>query len=94
MPISKSKRRVVCAAILYQDFIVCGARHFDMPMHSVLGKIPHHITEAGFVDQGFIDQWGVFMDRKEAFLVAKSARQIRRKTGGKDSKKLYSEDLY
>lgn len=27
-------------------------------------------------EQGFIDQWGTFMDRKEAYQVAKAAGQI------------------
>ena len=44
-------------------------------------------------EQGFIDQWGVFMTRDEAWGIAKSAQQIKfmpeRPPGP-----LFSEDLY
>jgi len=51
-------RMVVCAAILVKGSIHIGPRHFDQTMirHMVsLGEIP---------EQGFIDQWGVFMTRR------------------------------
>jgi len=45
--------------------------------------------------QGFVDQYGVFMDRKEALQVAKEAGQLniaRIKTW--PDNELFSEDLY
>lgn len=45
--------------------------------------------------QGFVDQYGVFMDRFEALQVAKDAGQLniaRPKTSPED--RLFSEDLY
>lgn len=87
------QRRVVCAANKHRTFgvLILGARHFDQLMHSqieMLGYRRHPF------DQGFIDQWGVFMDRKEAYQVAKNANQILQKTGNLNDETLYSEDLY
>ncbi len=93
--VDRTQRKVICAAILYGDFLVCGARHYDTPMHSVLGKIPFHIIDQHEdPQQGFIDQWGKFMSRHEAFEVATAAGQIIQKTGNPNGKELYSEDLY
>jgi hypothetical protein len=45
--------------------------------------------------QGFIDQYGVFMDRKEAYAVASAAGQINtRRPKGYPEYMLFSEDLY
>lgn len=43
--------------------------------------------------QGFIDQFGDFLDREEACVVAKAQKQRRRRCGG-DEETLYSENLY
>lgn len=44
-------------------------------------------------DQGFIDQYGVWMDRQEAYKIAEAAGQV--KFGPEHSRgTLYSEDLY
>lgn len=92
-------RVVVCAACKYGDLIVCGARHYDKVMVSQLKAIPEddevRLMNRGEVIQGFIDQWGVFMNREEALVVAKAAGQInyrRPKTSPEDE--LFSEDLY
>lgn len=92
-------RFVVCAACRYGEMIICGARHYDMVMHGVLAQLKEDrlfaFEEVGKVEQGFIDQRGVFMDREEAFLVAEAAGQLnvrREKTPGKGT--LFSEDLY
>lgn len=88
-------RRVVCAAIRRKDdgAMVCSARHFDAAMHSQIEGsfyMRHQWQEA---EQGFIDQFGVFMSRKEAWIVANAAGQVIRRVGGDDGC-LYSENLY
>ncbi len=94
-PNRKPQRRVVCAAVKAGNHIVLGARHFDTVMHAQLALLPGNISVlAPSGCQGFIDQWGKFMNRDEAFLVAKSARQIRKKSGNPNSTQLFSEDLY
>lgn len=82
-------RRVVCAALRNQDgMIVCGARHNDAVMRAQMGS-----ADWRKADQGFIDQYGVFMTREEAHKVAIEAGQIIRRCGG-DEKRLFSENLY
>lgn len=93
------KRRVVIAAYRFfksgLEYIAIGPRHGDptMRLHmdlicNVLGEKPAHKD----VDQGFIDQWGNFMDREEALVIAKKQNQILEKQGY--DKELFSEDLY
>lgn len=101
------QRRVVCAAIRNcRGQIICGARHYDTVMRDqicaskgrrywktfvkVFGKI---VWRCDSVQQGFIDQWDVFMDRQEALAVALAAGQRIHRCGG-DEKALYSENLY
>ena len=87
-------RVVVCAANRYGDHIFTGVRHFCAIMRENMRHhdIPWMRREFGEV-QGFIDQWGIFMDRKEAHAVASAAGQIKYRCGGDDNK-LFSENLY
>lgn len=88
-------KKIVCAACKYKDYLFLAPRHFDMVMHNQIKLMGVKSKEyKGHVEQGFIDQKGNFLNRKEAFRVAAEAGQIIEKTGGKDSKELYSEDLY
>jgi|ERR1035437_3364357 hypothetical protein len=88
------QRVVVCASNRSKSGkIICGARHWDAAMRSTViidGKMP---SEWHGADQGFIDQFCVWMDRQEAWKVAEAAGQIKY---GRDYSKgtLYSEDLY
>jgi hypothetical protein len=93
---SRSQRRVVCAAIAHDGLIVAGPRHYDQTMHGQISMMEPEIRHSlrRLAEQGFIDQWGVFMSREEAFEVAKEAGQIRQKTGNPNSVQLFSEDLY
>lgn len=97
------EQRIVCAAnrnTLHPDIVVCGARHFDMVMHSIIGKLPSELKEGksesrsnhGLWEQGFIDNRGQFLTRQEALKVAKQGDQLIQKTHPKDI--LFSEDLY
>lgn len=87
-------RMVVCAAIRRKNdgYVLCGPRHFDKTMREGIMD-----SEQGddwlYVDQGFIDQYGVFMTREEAYEVAKAAGQIKYRCGG-DEGCLFSENLY
>jgi hypothetical protein len=89
----KPQRRVVCAALRKRSMQILGARHFDPVMRGMIQylNLPFDMADA---KQGFIDQWGVFMDRAEAFEIATAAGQIRHKSGNPNSKELFSEDLY
>jgi len=85
------QRTVVCAACIVDGVILCGARHWDNIMR---GQAKAMGLKPGSSDkgQGFIDQYGQFMDREEGKVVAlASGQKLRNPNVGK---KLYSEDLY
>lgn len=88
-------RRVVCAAIRAEDGdIMVGIRHYSPDMQA---QINSRFDGGKFVrrrgdELGFVDQWGVYMTRTEAWEVAKRQNQIIRDIGVKDT--LYSEHLY
>ena len=89
--IEKPKQYVVCAACRIGTVILCGARHWDKVMRSqarFLGVI------GGHEEQGFIDQFGDFLTRKEAMRIVIENGQkfdIERNRGDKS---LSSEGLY
>lgn len=83
------QRVVVCAANKVGDVILCGARHWDAIMHKQAEAMGFEGHKA---DQGFIDQYGQFMDRKEARVVALASGQKLRDPDIGDS--LFSENLY
>lgn len=92
-----TQRRVVCSANLHKktSIIFCGARHFDDIMRAQIRRANLDMREPSdmWFEQGFIDQFGVFMTREEALTVALAAGQRIYRCGG-DEKKLYSENLY
>lgn len=87
-------RRVVCAALMLNGNLILGPRHFDDTMWRQIYNIYINSLAAQEAKQGFIDQWGEFMTRAEAFEVATAAGQIIKKTGNPKSKELFSEDIY
>lgn len=87
-------RSVVCAANKYGDLVFTGVRHFCpvMVFNMKHYDLPALRKEHGEL-QGFIDQHGVFMDRREAAIVAKQSGQLAR-YGDVFPEVLFSEDLY
>lgn len=85
-------RRIVCAANRHREDgrIICGARHWDKIMRS---QVDLKLGDSSQWDQGFIDQFGDWLTREEAWVVAEEQGQIRRRCGG-DGERLYSENLY
>ena len=91
MSIDPSERRIVCAAVLYDDgSMLVVPRHFDGVMQAQHAKLPAGAAE---VEQGFIDQWGTFFDRRDSLAIAKRNGQILKRCGG-DAEELFSENLY
>ena len=92
-------RTVVCAANRYADkpeVILCGARHWDSVMRNMaeaLGGIDV-VLSWGKEEQGFIDQFGVFMSREEAAYVVKANGQVIREPEELDRGYLFSENIY
>lgn len=92
----KKRQRVVCSACRNRaGQIICAPRHWDMTMHGVAqaSTNPASWYEDDWDEQGFVDQWGTFLTREEARVIAIYNDQIVRRCGG-DSHRLYSENLY
>lgn len=90
-PSEGSIRKVVCSATyLKSGRIIVGVRHFDRFMRNTIKDLGEDTIDA---EQGFVDQYGNFLTREEAWEVASRAGQIIRRVGG-DEGKLYSENLY
>lgn len=96
--------RIVCAANKCLDaegneHVVIGARHYCPTMNknydaleALVGKVKSNIYE-----QGFIDQFGTWYNREDAWVIAKANDQIVWLCGGQrleDDCDLYSENLY
>lgn len=89
---------IVCAAIKF--FNICdpsieidipSVRHFDPLTHSILEQFSYDEWEEK--EQGFITNFGRFVNRKEALEIAKANNQIRFDIGYEPDE-LYSEMLY
>lgn len=97
--VQEANRRVVCAAnVSTYGVVLLGARHWDTWMRKQADA--QGITGAeGCQVQGFIDQYGNFLTRSAAWVVAKRQNQIIRLVGSQksiydDDEKLWSENLY
>lgn len=98
----KLQRRIVCAANRFvltngEYLVVPGARHYSPDMAAVIDVLREHLAtdHVHCEDQGFIDQWGDYHNRKDALIIATHAGQINtvRKKGFPEDT-LFSEDLY
>lgn len=94
------QRRVVCAALLSKDGdVLLGIRHYSQDMWMQIHRRNDMSKWKNLLDenQGFVDQYFVYMSREEAYKVAKAAGQIKYPGAcreGLDGWKLYSEGLY
>lgn len=87
------ERRIVCAALRHTDgAVILGVRHFDRIMlQQIEAQTERDWT--GCSEQGFVDNSGTFVDRKEALHIALEAQQMIRRYGG-DTVGLFSENIY
>jgi hypothetical protein len=73
------KLYIVCSAVKYKDHIIHGRRHGDafQTLEFLLG--PEKYKEIKGIDlvPGFIDQYGEFYTRTEAWQIADAANQIK-----------------
>lgn len=96
---------IVCAAVYYDDFnIILGVSHWDAIMEQKyeylqeLHKLKnfHPLPPTSYWKQGFIDKHGKFLNREQAWVVAKNAGQIIKELTGSYTKSgnLYIEHLF
>ncbi|MGV7078434.1 hypothetical protein ACWA5Z_06470 [Testudinibacter sp. P80/BLE/0925] len=99
------KMRIWEGKIECGEIIAPSIRHWDNFAHKFIAftGIPVCLkgdvcSERGYYlrveSQGFLTNTGRYVERKEAFDIASAAGQILKKTGGEDSKILFSGDIY
>ena len=83
---------IVCAANKNKSSgrIICGPRHWDNIMRSQ--KL--ETEDFGQWDQGFINQFGEFLTREEAWIIAEKNNQIKKLCFDNQTGYLFSENLY
>jgi hypothetical protein len=87
------QRLIVAAAMLMDDGdVIVGVRHYSPEMRKTLEKAYGEKYHLSVKEQGFVDQKGVFLNRKDAWVIAEQEGQIRRKVSTEGT--LYSENLY
>jgi len=73
---------IVCAAMKMKDgLIVHGVGHYSSDMTAILERIYGEDAYLQVEEQGFIDRYGEFINRADAWTIADTAGQIRRPTG-------------
>ena len=87
---------IVCAANKCRDHVILGARHWDNIMHQQQLAKQHADTGQHWIwEQGFIDQWGRFYNRKDAMkAVLASGQPFNAERNSGNGEDLYSEGLY
>jgi len=87
-------QRIVCAAVRYPGYpVILGVRHFDEITTEQIKamKIPTHLY--GTEIQGFVDNFGQFLSREEAYPIAVAQQQIYRQSTY-PTNELFTEMLY
>jgi len=92
-------RVIVCSAFKNREgLVICGPRHGDTITREQIeaSRRCGNNWDRQNVTQGFIDQFGAFLTRTEAWPVALAAGQITHRVGGDTTNggTLYSENLY
>ncbi len=75
-----------------EEVMICSPRHWDSVAHATFKAMGNNLKKVKDI-QGFVDQYGDFHTRKEAYVIAVKNNQIIRRVGG-DDEKLFSENLY
>lgn len=97
-PPKDAKVIIVCAANRFEGgLIIAGARHFDNVMHGNVQRIfktDNRAYQCSMSEQGFIDQWGRFYTREDAFKIVQKNGQPFNAERNVSTIALFSEGLY
>jgi len=86
------KEYILCASVRYNDIIISGYRHADC--HELLKKLKIDFVR-NKQNEGFLTSNNRFVDRTEAYWIAKENNQIQNyMVEDDDVAQLISEDLY
>ena len=72
-------KRIICSAVKYKGHIIHGRRHGDAfaTLKKLLPKSEYEAINDTDIIAGFVDQWGDFYTRKQAYIIADLANQIK-----------------
>ena len=93
-------RKIVAAAQRFHGYILVGVRHFDPLMNATLdlsteiNELYHKSLRDSSLEAGFVDQWGVFVDRKEALAIVLASGQPFYPNRNGCTDELYSEGVW
>jgi len=87
----KPQSRIVCAANKHKTSgrLILGPRHWDNTMRAQIREG----EKWGEFQQGFIDQWGQWYSREDAYIIAEKAGQLLFHYP-EWGQRLYSESIY
>lgn len=73
------KTYIICSAINYKGHIIAGRRHSDafQTLEAFLDPKLYKSIEREDIVCGFIDNWGDFHNREEAWIIADTSGQIK-----------------
>ena len=94
-----NKTYIICSEVSYKGFVISGRRHGDafQTLERFLDPIEYKAIEREDIVCGFVDNWGDFHTRAEAWVIATAADQILFGRGTQDPNEtqiLISEHLY
>ena len=96
----KMLETIVAAAIQVDGILVEGYAPYKVVLSVERPGRHHHVAwflgthGVDHPDQGFLTNTGRYVDRQEAYVIAKAAGQILVKTGSAHVPTLYSEDVW
>lgn len=73
------KPYIICSAVKYKNHIIHGRRHSDAyeTLKAFLPKSEYETITRDNTIAGFVDQYGDFYTRSEAYIIADEANQIK-----------------
>jgi len=91
----KNKEFILCAALWFNNTIVCGYRHSNC--YEIIKSLIPNINDnelPGRENQGFLTSLNRYVNRSEGFIIAKTNNQIIHNFYNENEGILTSEDLY
>lgn len=70
---------IICSGVKYKNHVIAGRRHSDAfsTLETLLDKEVYNSIKREDIVCGFIDNWGDFHTREEAWIIADKANQIK-----------------
>ena len=84
---------LICSWVNSEELVIPAVRHYSPDMHQILRAFQTLEASIKEKQQGFITNFGRFVNREEALAIAKENNQVKHSIGYEPDE-LYSEMLY